>query len=612
MATGTGGAATPGGAVTAGDPVAQFERMTQVAGRAQQMMLEFWTAEGGKLAANPAGLAGANPAEAMGSLAESWAAWMRALASADTAKLVQLTGDYWADSLKLWTGMMTGQGDALPDAAAKEDKRFKGEAWAAAPVFDLVKKSYLLASHYLTEGVGAFDGLPKAERERLKFQAKQFVDAMSPANFAALNPEVIAEAQATEGESLLAGLSNMLDDMKRGKLTMTDERAFEVGRNVAVTPGQVVFETPMFQLIHYAPTTDEVHEIPLLVIPPWINKFYILDLTAEKSFIRWAVDQGLSVFVVSWAQGSAATRDVGFEGYALEGELRAIDAVLAATGAEATHVIGYCVAGTVLSATLAYMAATGQAAKVRTATFFTAQVDFTHAGELLNFVTPQVMEAIDKAADDPGYVDGRYLATSFNMLRPTDLMWNYVVNNYLKGKDYVPFDLLYWNSDPTHVPGRFMQEYLKACYRDNRLIEPGGMTVGGVPIDLKAVEVPAYIQAGKDDHIAPAVSCFKLASAFGGPHRFMLAGSGHIAGVVNPPSSGKYQHWRLPDGVATPATLEEFRAAVVEAKGSWWPDWIGWLAPQSGGKVAARVPGAAPGFGGIEPAPGRYVKERIG
>jgi polyhydroxyalkanoate synthase len=593
-----------GGEAASADAVAQFERMTEVAGRAQQMMLEFWTKEGG-------GLASADPMGPVEQMTGLWTTWMQTWAAADPAKLVKLTGDYWTDSLKLWAGMMSGDAAALPAAAMADDKRFKGEAWHEAPVFDLVRRSYLLASHYLTEGVGAFDGLPEAERERLRFQAKQFVDAMSPSNFAALNPEVIAEAQATQGESLLNGLSNMMEDMRRGKLTMTDERAFEVGRNVAVTPGKVVFETPMFQLIHYAPTTAEVHEIPLLVIPPWINKFYILDLTAEKSFIRWAVDRGLSVFVVSWAQGSAETGDRGFDAFALEGELKAIDTVLAATGAPATHVIGYCVAGTVLSATLAYMAATGQAQKVRTATFFTAQVDFEEAGELLNFVTPAVMDVIDKAAADPGYVDGRYLATTFNLLRPTDLMWNYVVNNYLKGKEYVPFDLLYWNSDPTNVPGRFMQEYLSHCYRDNQLIEAGGMTVGGVPVDLKAVTVPAYIQAGKDDHIAPAVSCFKLASAFSGPHRFMLAGSGHIAGVVNPPSSGKYQHWTLPDGVPTPATLEAFRAAAVETKGSWWPDWIRWLAPQSGRLVKARVPGKAKGFAAIEAAPGRYVKARI-
>ncbi|MFN7398202.1 MAG: PHA/PHB synthase family protein, partial [Sandaracinobacter sp.] len=274
--------------------------------------------------------------------------------------------------------------------------------------------------------VDAFPGLDADGKKALAFQAKQFVDAMSPANFAALNPEVIAEAQATSGESLIAGVSNMLEDLKRGKLTMTDESAFEVGVNVAATPGKVVWEGRLFQLIQYAPTTDMVFEIPLLIMPPWINKFYILDLTPQKSFIRWAVEQGFTVFVISWAQGSEALKDVGLEDYAVEGELAAIDLVLAATGAPATHVIGYCVAGTVLSATLAYMAATGQAEKVRSATFFTAQVDFTEAGDLLNFVTEPMLEQIDKLTEKDGYLDGRWLATTFNMLRPTDLMWNYV------------------------------------------------------------------------------------------------------------------------------------------------------------------------------------------
>ena len=591
---------------TGPDAVAQFERMTEVAGKAQQMMLEFWTGEAAKL-----GQGKADPQAAVAQWAEMWGEWQKLAVAADGAKLAQLAGQYWTDAMQLWAGMLAGKADALPAAATRDDKRFAGAAWEAAPVFDLVRRSYLLASHYVAEGVGAFEGLPEEDRKRLAFQAKQFVDAMSPANFAALNPEVLAEAQATNGESLLAGLSHMLDDLKRGKLTMTDESAFEVGVNVAATPGSVVYECPLFQLIHYAPTTAEVHEIPLLIIPPWINKFYILDLTPEKSFIRWAVAQGLSVFVISWAQGSEALRDVGLAQYVLDGELHAIDQVLKATGAPATHVIGYCVAGTVLAATLAYMAATGQAAKVRSATFFTAQVDFTEAGDLLNFVTPAVMDVIDEAARGPGFVDGRYLATTFNLLRPTDLMWNYVVNNYLKGKSYTPFDLLYWNSDPTHVPGRFMQEYLGGLYRDNRLVEPGGITVAGVPIDLNAVKTPAYIQAGKDDHIAPRQSCFKLAHAFSGERRFMLAGSGHIAGVVNPPSSGKYQHWTLPDGVETPATLAAFEAQAVETKGSWWPDWIRWLEPRSGGRVKARVPGKAKGFKAIEPAPGRYVKERI-
>ncbi len=595
------------GAGSGADAVERFERMTEVAGKAQQMMLEFWT--GGAGAAAPASPA-ADP-QAMTRLMEQWGDLARAWASADPAKLAKVGSDYWADAMKLWAGLLNPAAESTPAAALKADRRFQADAWGSAPVFDLVRKSYLLFSHYAAEGLGAFDGLPEADRRQLAFQARQFVDAMSPANFAALNPEVLAEAQATDGESLLEGLGHLLGDLKRGKLTMTDEAAFEVGRNVAATPGQVVWEGRLFQLIHYAPTTEKVHEIPLLILPPWINKFYILDLTAEKSFIRWAVEQGLSVYVVSWAQGSEALGDIGIEDYVTEGELQAIDLVLQASGAPATHVIGYCVAGTVLAATLAYMAATGQAEKVRSATFFTAQVEFSDAGDLLNFVTPPMLETVEQLAEGQGYLDGRWLATTFNLLRPTDLMWNYVVNNYLKGKEYTPFDLLYWNSDPTNVPGRFMREYLAGLYRDNRLIQPGGIVVKGVPIDLKTVQTPAYIQAGRDDHIAPLKSCFKLTKAFSGEHRFMLAGSGHIAGVVNPPAAMKYQHWILPAGIETPATAEAFQQAATEVKGSWWPDWIGWIAPRSGKQVKARVPGKAKGFPAIEPAPGRYVKQRI-
>jgi polyhydroxyalkanoate synthase len=594
------------GGASGPDAVEAFERLTEVSGRAQQMMMEFWTGEGLKQKSGPG-----EAFSQMEQWADMWADWTRALATADSERLTKMVSDYWTDAMMLWAGMMTGRKDGIPAAAGGTDKRFAGSAWEDAPVFDMIRRSYLLASHYVGEGLGAFDGLPEPERKKLAFQARQFVDAMSPANFAALNPEVLAEAQSTNGESLISGLSHMLEDLKRGKLTMTDESAFEVGRNVAATPGKVVYECPLFQLIQYAPTTAQVHEIPLVIFPPWINKFYILDLTPEKSFIRWAVEQGLSVFVISWAQGSEALKDVGLENYAVDGELHAIDQVLKLTGAPATHAIGYCVAGTVLSATLAYMQATGQAEKVRSAAFFTAQVEFSEAGDLLNFVTPTMMDTIDQLSAQTGYLDGRWLSTTFNMLRPTDLMWNYVVNNYLKGKEYSPFDLLYWNSDPTNVPARFMREYIGGLYRDNLLAKPGGITVKGVPIDLKQVQTPAYIQAGKDDHIAPRHSCFKLAHAFSGERRFMLAGSGHIAGVVNPPSSGKYQHWTLPDGVETPATLEEFQAQATETKGSWWPDWISWIAPRSGKQVKARVPGKAKGFEAIEDAPGRYVKERI-
>ncbi len=601
-------------AAATSENIAAFEQFQASIGKANQMMLAYWADMAGRLPTDAmvppeqAALAAMTP---MGQLASAWGDMAAAWAHADATRLAASTADFWSDSVKLWAGMMTGSQDDIPAPAMKPDKRFAGDAWAATPVFDMVRKSYLLASHHMIRSISAFSDLDEEATRRLEFQTRQFIDAMSPANFAALNPEVLEAACESHGESLLAGMANMLDDLRRGKLTMTDEDAFEVGRNVAATPGKVVHENRLFQLIHYAPTTTQVHDIPLLIFPPWINKFYILDLTAEKSFIRWAVEQGLSVFVVSWRQGDAELADVTLDNYVLEGMVAAIDQVMAATGAASVNVIGYCVAGTTLAATLAWMAANGQADKVASATYLTAQVDFSDAGELLNFCTPQMLETLETLSAGTGYIDGRFLATTFNLLRPTDLMWNYVINNYMKGKDYVPFDLLYWNSDATNVPAKWHIGYIRDCYMENRLVVPGGIEVAGTPIDLKQVMTPSYIQAGISDHIAPAVSCFKLTRAFSGPHRFMLAGSGHIAGVVNPPSSGKYQHWVLPDGVATPATLDAFRAAATEVKGSWWPDWIAWVKPQSGPMVKARIPGEAKGFPAIEDAPGRYVKERI-
>lgn len=588
------------------DRIELFERMTQVFGQTQQMLTEFWLrvrerSDGGT----------EESLLAFEQWTSAWSDWAKAIVAADTDRVAELAGAYWKDAAQLWTAMLDGKHDEIPATAAVHDRRFSGAAWHSAPVFDLLRRSYLLTSHYIQKWPSTLEGLSEVERNKLDFAARQFVDALSPANFAALNPEVLAEAQATNGESLVRGLSNLLGDLERGKLTMTDEAAFTLGDNVANTPGKVIFEGPLFQLIQYAPTTDEVYETPLLILPPWINKYYILDLTPAKSLVGWLVGQGFTVYVVSWAQGTAALSDTGFADYMLDGEMRAIDLVLQASGVRSTHVVGYCVSGSVLAACLAHMAATGQASKVESATFLTTQVDFTEAGDLLSFIRAPMLDTIERLVADKGYLDGRWLAASFNFLRPTELLWNYVVNNYLKGKENAPFDLLYWNSDPTHVSGRFMLEYLTWLYRDNLLITPGGIEVQGVPIDLQQVQTPCYIQAGRDDHIAPAVSCFRLTRAFAGEHRFVLAGSGHIAGVVNPPAAGKYQYWALDQDQQTPSTLTAFRAEATETKGSWWPDWVGWLAPRSGAKRPARVPGKAKGFAAIEDAPGRYVRERI-
>jgi len=592
-------------------PLEAFQRLTEVAGRAQQMMLEFWTRHaalmGERVALSPTVAEGYDP---IAHLADTWADWAKALAATDPAEALRLQQQYWQDALRLWTGVLAGRPEEIPEPARREDRRFAAAAWGEAPVFDLVRRSYLLASHYLTEWLCQLDGLDAETRAQLRFRTKQFIDAMSPANFAALNPEVLKRAQETNGESLLKGLEFMLADLSRGKLTMTDERAFEVGRNVATTPGKVIFRNRMFELIHYQPAGAETFAVPLLIVPPWINKYYILDLTPEKSFVRWALNQGLAVFMMSWRQADETSADVTLETYLEDGFLAAMDIVRAVTKAPALHMIGYCVAGTTLAILLALLAATGRAGEVRTATFFTAQTDFSEAGELKALVDDAMIATVERLGAR-GFVDGRYLATTFNFLRPTDLVWNYVVNNYLMGKDYMPFDLLYWNSDPTNVPVRWHVSYLRDLYRDNRLARPCGLSVGNIAIDLKRVTTPAYIQAGETDHIAPAESVWKMTRAFSGPVRFVLAGSGHIAGVINPPTSGKYGYWTWPAGEPLPETLEGFRRGAVRHPGSWWPDWIAWLAPQSDGKIPAAMPGTDPAYPALDEAPGPYVRERV-
>nr|WP_310522228.1 class I poly(R)-hydroxyalkanoic acid synthase [Polymorphobacter sp.] len=577
--------------------LAQFQQWTELAGRGQQMMLEFWTKEHDAMpAGDPLGM---------------MATWQRATAAAmsDPARLYDLQTRYMTDAMALWQSFLT-PGTKSPVADVK-DKRFAGEAWREAPAFDFLRQSYLLASNYVMEGSAGIEGLDEREKARAGFLVKQFVDAMSPSNFALTNPEVLKKTVESGGSNLLKGLEHLLDDLKAGRMKMTDEEAFEVGRNVAITPGKVVFENRLFQLIQYTPTTDKVHEIPLLIFPPWINKFYILDLTAEKSFIRWAVEQGLTVFVVSWKNADASLADVTLDHYVGEGQLTALDTVLAICGTKSAHTIGYCVAGTTLAATLAVLAARGEAEKVASATFFTAQVDMSECGDLSVFIDETTMETLAKLTADKPFLDGRNMAMTFNMLRSNDLIWSYVVNNYMMGKDYFPFDLLYWNSDATNVPALWHRSYLEDIYRDNLLVKSGGITVLGVPIDLGMVATPAYIQGGKEDHIAPAQSAYKLTSHFTGDKRFVLAGSGHIAGVVNPPLANKYQYWTSD---VLPERFVDFVAAAKETKGSWWPDWMAWLTPRSGAMVALRVPGkgkAAGKFKAIEDAPGRYVKERI-
>jgi polyhydroxyalkanoate synthase len=561
-----------------------WQHWTLVTGRAQQMLMEAW--------------------------ADSWKAGdpapgLKAPHAPDAMSLMTAGADAWAKSFETW-GKMLGQAQS---AADKKDKRFAAPEWRDNPVFDTMRASYLAISDQLLRQVEEAEHLDHEAHARLKFLTQSFVDAMSPSNFAATNPEVLKATVETRGENLLFGLRHMLDDLKAGQLSHVPKDAYEVGRDLATTPGKVIKETPLYQLIQYTPTTDTVLEVPLIIFPPWINRFYILDLTPEKSFVRWCVENGITLFMVSWKSADETIKHVTLDDYVLRGQLDAIDTVRDLLGVESVHTIGYCVAGTTLAATLALLAARGETHKTHSATFFTAQVDFADAGDLRLFLGDETMSLLEKLTAETGVVDGRTMAATFNLLRGRDLVWNYVVNNYLLGKEPPPFDLLHWNGDVTNLPAGWHRDYLETLYKGNKLVDCGGISVDGTPIDLSQIQTPLYIQAGREDHIAPPKSVWKIMDHVPGPKRFVLAGSGHIAGVVNPPSAGKYQYW-VAEG--EPKSLDEFIAEATEHKGSWWPDWLAWLkalAPAEVAATGARVPGEGK-LKAIEDAPGRYVKTR--
>ncbi|MCJ2188026.1 PHA/PHB synthase family protein [Novosphingobium beihaiensis] len=499
------------------------------------------------------------------------------------------------------------EGPAQDPELPRSDGRFAAPEWRQQPFFALLHQLYLLLGEKVMGLVEATDGLEPARKTQLAFAARAMIDALSPANFPLTNPVALSRAAETRGESLVRGFENMLQDLRKGQLTHTPADAFVLGENIAVTPGKVVYETPLFQLIQYTPTTDKVLKTPLVIFPPWINRFYILDLNARKSFVRWAVEQGVTVFMVSWKSADASMADMVWDDY-IKAQIEAIDHVRARLGVPSVHTIGYCVAGTTLAATLAVMARRNEADKVASATFFTAQVDFEDAGDLKNFIDDQQIETIGKLSPE-GYLDGRYLAATFNILRGNDLIWSYVEKNYLKGEDYPAFDLLHWNGDVTNLPARWHRDYLRDLYRDNRLVVADSLQACGVPIDLHRIDTPVYIQAGREDHIAPPASVWKLTHYLSGPWTFLLAGSGHIAGVVNPPSSGKYGYWT---NEGSPETLEDFAADAQAHTGSWWPHWREWLGGIDSTQVPARGKRRPGGRGDkvIEDAPGRYVSTR--
>jgi poly[(R)-3-hydroxyalkanoate] polymerase subunit PhaC len=528
----------------------------------------------------------------------------------DPVTLVHAQMSLWYDYMRLWQSaterMMGGEPEPVAEPA-KGDRRFTDPAWEENQLFDFVKQSYLLTARWLQATVEGIEGLDDKTARKVDFYTRQFVDAMAPSNFLMTNPEVLRATLESGGENLVKGLQNLLDDLDRGQgrldIKMTDDEAFEVGVNLAVTPGKVVYQNELIQLIQYAPTTDRVFKRPLLIMPPWINKFYILDLREKNSFVKWAVDRGHTVFVISWVNPDEELAGAGFDDYMVKGPLAALDAIRKATGEREVNVIGYCLGGTLLACTLGYLAAKGED-PIKSATFLASMVDFEEAGELEVFIDEEQLATLEERMSERGYLEGSDMATTFNMLRANDLIWSFVVNNYLLGKDPFPFDLLYWNADSTRMPAAMHSFYLRAMYQDNKLVEPGGIELAGVPIDLRQVETPAYFLSAREDHIAPWASTYGATQIFAGPMRFVLSASGHIAGVVNPPAAGKYSHWVNPELPRTPLA---WLKRAKEVPGSWWPDWAKWVARRAGPKVKARIPGAGK-LKAIEDAPGSYVR----
>jgi len=584
------------------DPVELSKTMTDIAEKSQKLVSDWLERQAENGAAS-----NLDPLNIGGAFFE-----MTARLMSDPAKLMQAQINLWQDYMNLWQSTTRRMlGDAVEPTAEPErgDRRFLDPAWDENQLFDFIKQSYLLTARWLQSTVQDVDGMDDKTAKKVDFYTRQLVDAMAPSNFVVTNPEVLRATLESGGENLVKGLKNLLDDLDRGNgrlnIKMTDYEAFEVGKNIAVTPGKVVFQNDLMQLIQYEPTTEKVHKRPLLIIPPWINKFYILDLREKNSFIKWAVGQGLTVFVISWVNPDAELAQKTFKDYMLEGPLAALDAIEQATGEKDANVIGYCLGGTLLSCTLSYMAAKKDT-RIKSATFFTTMTDFTEAGELGVFIDEEQLTALEEKMNERGYLEGAEMSTTFNMLRANDLIWSFVVNNYLLGKDPFPFDLLYWNSDSTRMPAAMHSFYLRRMYQENLLVRPGGIELNGVPIDLTTIKTPAFMLSTREDHIAPWKSTYAATQLFSGPVQFCLAASGHIAGVVNPPAGNKYSHWT---NAKNPTDPDDWFHGAEEHAGSWWPEWYKWVSKKSGAKLAARVPGDGK-LKVLEDAPGSYVKEK--
>ena len=582
------------------DPAEMGQSMASIAERSQRLVTDWLKRQAVDAPAKP------DPMNIGSAFLE-----MTTQLMANPGKMMQAQLGFWQDYMSLWQSttrrMMGMQAGGPVIAGDPRDKRFKDAAWKDVEVFDFIRQSYLLSARYITDVVKTTDGMEPATAQKVDFYSRQFIDAMSPSNFLFSNPEVLRKTAETGGENLIKGLNNLLSDLERGKgdlrIKMTDTDAFKIGENIAVTPGKVVYQNDLMQLIQYTPTTDKVLKRPLLIVPPWINKFYILDLRPKNSFVKWATDQGHTVFIVSWVNPDERLSDKLFEDYLREGILAALDAIEAATGEREINAIGYCLGGTLLSATLAYMQAHDDH-RIKTATFFVTLMDFRDSGELNVFIDEEQLAALEGKMNKRGFLEGAEMSTTFNMLRANDLIWSFVVNNYLLGNDPFPFDLLYWNSDSTRMPAKMHSFYLRNMYQANKLKDKNGITLLGTPIDLATVKVPAYFLSTREDHIAPWRATYRGTQVLGGENRFVLAASGHIAGVVNSPDGGKYGHWI---NTELPTDPEAWFTSATEMAGSWWPDWNRWIREHDKTQVAARVPGDGK-LAVIEDAPGSYVK----
>lgn len=572
-----------------------FSTFTDLSTRSQRLAAGILAERAGKTPDTAAALSLVEPLMALSAsmVTDPVALWKRNL-------------DYWQGVNRLWmqTTRRAWGLDAAPAVTPERgDRRFKDPRWSEQVAFDLVKQSYLLASAYLT-GVVDDARMERQQKERLAFWTRQQVSAMSPSNFALTNPVVIEQTIQTGGQNLLKGLDNLLTDLEQGggrlRLRMSDTEAFTVGVDIATAPGRVVMQTDMCQLIQYSPTTETVARRPLLIVPPWINKYYILDLRPQNSFIRWAVSQGHTVFVVSWVNPDERHKDKGFEDYMLEGPLAAMDAMGELTGERELNLIGYCIGGTLTAAMLSYLKKKGDD-RIQSATLLTTLTDFEEAGEIKVFIDDRQITELEGKMNARGFLPGSTMGDSFRFLRENELVWNYVIDQYLLGGQPAPLDLLYWNEDGTNMPAKMHGYYLRNMYLENNLVEPGGITLAGEPIDLRDVDIPVCIISTERDHVAPWKATYKATQLYSGPTTFVLGGAGHVAGVVNPPQKNKYGY-RITGSTDNPADPDAWLAASEQQAGSWWTYWGEWVAPFRGGQVEARTPSD-----GIEAAPGSYA-----